>query len=140
MNGAPVQKDIMKRMDATAEAFVLDGQTSEPIADTRFEGTREEPSLRGKITDISLENLTVGGLSFAFMKGMCRELYDYYRRIPEQYRKDRILTGGGNGIRNSRIQRDIIEEMFDCELVIPENSEEAACGAAKCVQMILNRQ
>lgn len=128
MCGISSPDDLMRRMDREAEKAADKGLT----ADTRLSGTREDPSATGSVTGIRVDNFSPGAMSYAFLRGICQELYDFYKKIPEQHRQGTILTGSGNGIRCSRIQQRIIREMFGMELRIPKNTEEAAYGAAVC--------
>lgn len=118
-------EDLMKRMDEAAEK----AEDTRLCVDTRFRGTRKQPELRGSITEISTENFRPGDLAYATMKGICEELYHYYRKLSNIPQSD-FLVASGNGVRNSRIERRILSEVFGMSIHIPENAEEAAFGAA----------
>lgn len=47
--------------------------------DTRFRGSRKEPELRGKIENISPDNLKAGALICGVLEGICQELWELYR-------------------------------------------------------------
>ncbi len=95
--------------------------------DTRFSGTREDESLRGSISGISTRNFTPEDLTYGFLEGMTRELYELYEVMGVS--RSGVIASG-NGIRkNSALQR-IVERYFGAKLWIPEHKEEAACGAA----------
>jgi len=96
------------------------------ICDTRFRGTRENSEIRGAIQNITPENFTVQNLSYAFLHGMVRELYDLYTAGEMQARR---LVGTGNAIRRTPLLRKIIRDMFSLPLYIPKHIEEAAFGA-----------
>lgn len=126
MAGAQVPENLYAFMDAQAGMYT----DTELRVDSRFSGTRIDPSLRGSIQNISDRNLTAGSLSFATLNGICTELYEFYQSVPENLRANDVLIGSGNGIRNSSVEREIIRKIFSRKLVIPKCSEEAAYGAA----------
>ena len=41
----------------------------------------------------------------------------------------RMLVGSGNGLRKSKVWRNIFANKFDLDLALPKHSEEAAVGA-----------
>lgn len=47
------------------------------LVDTRFSGTRKQPTLRGGIRSIGTDNLTVANLCDGVMNGMVEELYEH---------------------------------------------------------------
>ena len=100
-------------------------------ADTRFQGTRSEPHLRGKIENIGEDNFTPEALSYAFQEGIARELYDLFDVIQEGTKiRAKKLVGSGNGLRKNKVLAGIFEKLFGAELVLAQYQEEAACGAA----------
>jgi sedoheptulokinase len=107
-----------------------------PVVETIFDGARFEPGKRGSISNISISNLTPKNLVIGFAKGVCRELYDFYRFIPEDIRKDKtILVGAGNGIKKNPLLRKALEEQFQYDLYLPQVREEAAFGACICAMV-----
>ena len=69
-------------------------------SDTRFCGTRSDPSIRGMISGISIENFTPQEVTLSILEGMISELHDMYKNIG--VKKTRIVASG-NGIRLSLI-------------------------------------
>lgn len=98
---------------------------------TNFSGTRENPNLRGSITNIGISNFTPSNLIYGVLDGMAEELYQMYQGIDKDILKQKtILVASGNGVRkNVHLQR-IFEEKFRMSLQLAENKEEASCGAA----------
>ncbi len=120
-------KSAYKMMDAITENF--DG--GDLIVDTQFSGTRENPEIRGSITNIDTENFTAAALCDGFMYGMVNELYEmYFAMKPFAELKPRFAVGSGNGIRNNKALRQRFERIFKIPLVVPKNREEAAFGAS----------
>ena len=96
-------------------------------ADCRFCGTRNDPSVRGGIYNISEENLTASDIALSVLYGMSDELYQMYKNGGKKADK---LVCSGNGIRKNSALRKVVSEMFGCEIRIPLFEEEASFGAA----------
>lgn len=95
--------------------------------DTRFAGTRFDPSVKGSISNISVDNFTPSQLTKSFLQGMADELYNMYSQM--NIKKSGIV-GSGNGIRKNPALARIFEETFGSSLKIPAHLEEASAGAA----------
>lgn len=107
------------------------GTADLPEVKTLFDGTRFAPEERGHISNLSTTNLTPANLVAGFVRGMARELYDFYSAIPETIRRDKThLTGSGNAIKKNPLLRQALEEQFSLPLRLTSTSEEAALGAA----------
>ncbi len=112
-------------MDKAGDVFNV------PISITTFQGTRKDPALRGSISGIGTDNLTPVHLMHSIMHGMAKELFDMYREYLEQGGKQpEMIVGSGNGLRKNKHLCRVFEEVFGCRLILSENEEEAACGAA----------
>lgn len=98
--------------------------------DTRFFGTREDPSVRGSISSITGENLTLKNLIGGFLDGISGELYELYTRMPESS-SNPVLIGSGSGLRKNPSLKARIERDFGKKVTLPEYEEEAAVGAAR---------
>lgn len=96
-------------------------------ADCRFCGTRNDPSIRGSISNISENNFTAADIAFAVLNGMSSELYEMYKNGGQ---KAGMLVCSGNGMRKNAALRRITSEMFGCDIKIPLYAEEASYGAA----------
>ena len=102
-----------------------------PKVSTLFQGTRKDPALRGSITHLGTDNFTPLHLLHGFMHGMADELYGMYRGYLDLGGKaPTAMIGSGNGLRKNPHLCRIMEETFGCPLILSENHEEAACGAA----------
>lgn len=115
-----------KLLDAGAETDDL------PTVHTVFQGTRENPSLRGSIQGLSVDNLMPRNLTLGFLHGMTDELYGMYARYRDAAGQTGVSTliGSGNGLRRNPHLRRIIAQRFGLPLELSQNEEEAACGAA----------
>ena len=130
-----VLKDFYKRLlevddDAVYARMskLLEGKESATLqVDTRFSGTRADESLRGSITGISTQNFTPEELTYGFLEGIIKELFDLYQTMGVQRSG---LIASGNGIRKNAALQRIAQRYFGAELKIPAYKEEAACGAA----------
>jgi len=98
------------------------------LVDTLFAGSREDPSRRGSIGNISEDNFTPANLVAGFLNGIAAELYALYEPVREKAHKK--ITGSGNAIRKNEALRRILSEKFNMPLELAPHEEEAACGAA----------
>jgi len=121
---------IYERMNALAAS-------GEPGADglqvdTRFAGTRSDPSLRGTIQGIGLSNWTPGNLVRSVSEGMVRELAE---QVPEGVigADIRRVVASGNGVTRNAVVRQTIEGLFSRPCEIRNEPEEAARGVAMLV-------
>lgn len=102
-----------------------------PEAVTTFQGTRKDPSLRGSFTGIGTDNFTPLHFMYSIMNGMAKELHGMYQGYLEKGgAAPKTIIGSGNGLRRNKHLCRIFEEVFGCQLILSENDEEAACGAA----------
>lgn len=99
------------------------------MVDPRFCGTRNDPSLRGSISEISEDNFTPEHLTRGVLWGMADELHELYRQMPLPS-PAAGLVGSGNGIRKNPVLRQYLKEQFGLNLKLPAHREEAAFGAA----------
>lgn len=95
-----------------------------------FRGTRTDPTLRASITDLSENNFNAQTLTLSVLKGIGKELKDFYDALVPTTGKRKNLVGSGNAIRMNPVLRKIIEADYGTELKIPAHKEEAAFGAA----------
>ena len=125
--GLEPDKPVYDRLNAMAMDVKADGL----ICDTRFEGTREDPSRRGGFTGLSTANFTPAHMARAILEGMARELYEGYEAIEAAVgRAPARLIGSGNAIRLNPALRTIVSSLFGLPLRVADAVEEAATGAA----------
>ena len=99
--------------------------------DTRFSGTRINPSIRGSISNIGLSNLTPQHFASGLREGIVSELLGFFGLFSSAER-ERIdaLAGSGNAIRLNDSLRRALEKGFGASLLVPRHPEETAFGAA----------
>ena len=120
--------DVYSVMNAMAAEDPADCSIS---VDTRFCGTRKDPTQKGAVMGITEENFTPQQLTRGFMLGMCNELYSFYEQMKELTGNTHVkLIGTGNGIRKNKVLQGYLEKVFGMPLTIPENTEEAAFGTS----------
>ncbi len=119
---------IYSVMDAIAEQ---EKDNHSLKVDTRFCGTRKNPSIKGSISDITDTNFTPAQFVKGFLWGMADELYTLYAAmLPLTNIPVTSIAGSGNAIRKSPVLKEYLEEKFSLPLNIPAHREEAAFGAA----------
>lgn len=116
--------------DAMAALLEQGRPENVPVVIPLFQGTRQNPSLRGSITGLSTENLTPHHLVYAMLEGMTEELYTMYRSYRAAGGEDAVLVGSGNGLRKNTYLQNCFSQAFGQKLVMSRCNEEAATGAA----------
>ena len=118
--------------DAMAKAMDAAPDLSNSIqVTTLFQGTRKDPTLRGSIQHIGADNFTPAHFIHGVMQGMADELYAMYDGyLALGGTPPAAMVGSGNGLRKNPHLCRIFEKTFGVPLVLSQNDEEAACGAA----------
>jgi sugar (pentulose or hexulose) kinase len=97
-----------------------------------FQGTRLDPSVRGRIEGLSPQNFTPGHLARALLEGMARVLGEGLQLVRQQaggFVPQRAVSAG-NGLRENPLLAQLVEQEFGLPLHLPTACEEAAVGAA----------
>ena len=103
----------------------------QPKITTLFQGTRKDPTLRGSVTGLGTENFTPLDFTYGVMHGMADELFGMFKGYLDMGgATPAAMIGSGNGLRKNPHLCRIMEKTFGCPLILSENNEEAACGAA----------
>ncbi len=97
------------------------------LADTRFCGTRLDPTAKGCYQNIDENNFTPDDMILSTLFGMTKELYDMYISSGKACTS---LVCSGNGMRKNDALRAITSNMFNSTVLVPLYKEEAAYGAA----------
>lgn len=111
--------EIMDKMAAVGQSSLK--------ADTRFSGTREDQTIKGAVTEITDGNFTPENLTVAVLEGIIDELLGMYAKMGLEKTG---VVGSGNGIRKNKVLIKTCEQKLGRKMKIPENTEEAAVGAA----------
>lgn len=101
-----------------------------PTVTPTFQGTRQDPQLRGAITGLNTENFTPRHLAYAMLEGMTGELYTMYQSYRKAGGQGKRMVGSGNGLRKNEYLQDCVARAFGQPLTMSECTEEAASGAA----------
>lgn len=131
----PLQESDVYQVMSTV--LYKDNSNDLPIVETLFDGTRFSPDKRGSIVNISLDNFTPENLVLGFLKGISRELYNFYECLPDDIKKEKdIIIGSGNALKKNPLLCRAFEEQFNAGLFISTYQEEAAFGA--CLNAVKN--
>jgi len=129
-----VDLDIFQIM---TEITYKDNSNDLPLVETLFNGTRFAPDRRGLIENISSDNFTPENLILGFLKGISRELYNFYQHLPEEIKsKKTMIVGSGNALKKNPLLCRAFEEQFKTRIFSSKYPEEAAFGA--CLNAIIN--
>jgi len=119
--------EVYKTMTSIAG---ISSNPEEILVDTSFNGSRNEPSKRGSITNITSDNLSAGSLVRGFVRGIGTELFDFFDVFPESVKIDKNnIIGSGNALRMNPLLRETIKGIFGLNLKMSEYQEEASMGA-----------
>ena len=125
--GADADRPLYDKLNELAMMTADDGLE----ADTRFSGTRADPSLRGCYRGIDENNLTPGHLARATLRGIVNEMKAGYDAIAARLdARPARLIGSGNAVRKNAAMRSILSETFGLTLTLGPCEEDAAYGAA----------
>jgi len=108
--------------------MALEGDGSLRVT-TTFSGTREDPTKRGSIHNISLNTFTPQALSCGVLHGIADELYRTFSTMSEAKKKIGVVASGNAVRKNEALCREI-QKAFGGELYLPRYTEEASYGAA----------
>lgn len=98
---------------------------------TQFCGTREDPSIRGSINHLGVNNFTPKHFIAGTLWGIVDELYSFYQLMGTRLDQKPVkLIGSGNALRMNDVLRQMIVKTFKMPLYIPLHHEEASYGAA----------
>ena len=121
--------NLYTAMNRAAEKVYESGKCV-PAADTRFLGSRSNPSLSGAFTGIRPDIFHPGEMCLAVLKGIVEELYQFYLQ-KDADEKIKVIYGSGNGLRQNPLLVKLLEERFGRKILLSEITEEAAYGAGK---------
>lgn len=123
--------DLMSRH---AEDFLNSHDISQAWdVDTRFQGTRSDPSISGNIRGITADNFCPGAFTVGVICGIIGELHGMYKKISLlTSRRADFIVGSGNALRRNKSMQRIAKKIFGIEVRLSDNGEEAARGAAIC--------
>lgn len=99
--------------------------------DTRFSGSRRQPSIRGSMQCIGVDTFDIAHMIGGTVWGIAEELYNLYQSmLSVGTAPATVLVGSGNAIRRNPALCLAFEKLFSLPLQIPTHMEEAAFGAA----------
>lgn len=119
--------NLYSKMDSLSENVF--GLTDELVVNCEFCGSRENPSKRGFIENIGINNFTPENLICGVLKGVSNELKVMFEGAVNLNFEPEELVCSGNGLRKSEIWREIFSRDFMLSATLPKHSEEAAVGA-----------
>jgi len=108
---------------------------SAPVVKPLFFGERYDEQLAGAIEGISRDNFTLGHLAQGLAEGIVRNLRQMVPQSVLLQRKE--IVGSGGALRRNRLLGVMVEKVFDLPLVMSEDREEAAVGAAMQTRELL---
>lgn len=105
---------------------------------TTFCGTRDDPTLRGAITDLGEDNFTPSALAAGVLMGMATELQEMFTSVEHSHIDQLVVSG--NAVRQNPTLVQCIGRVFGLPVTVSAYREEAATGAAKFAAMALSNK
>ena len=126
--GFPISEE--KVFDLMKEQAIRHGSIGSLTVDARFNGSRKDPVVRGGITNIGLDNLSLGNLVLATVEGIVRELHDFSLDAPSLFDSvDRVIATGSS-VRKNRLFREALDRRFARPVTVAQVDDGAGFGAA----------
>lgn len=130
LGGKSVEGTLYEAMNRIASGI---GPDDGVIVDTRFLGTRSDPSVSGSITGITPDRFHPAHLVAGFIDGIAAELAALLAELrAHAVQPWGYAAGAGNGLRRNPLLRKRLEQACGLPLRFPVEREEAAFGAALC--------
>ncbi|MBQ6361336.1 MAG: hypothetical protein IJJ25_09345 [Lachnospiraceae bacterium] len=114
-----------------------------PVFDTRFQGTRTDPTLKGSITGLDANNFHPLHFIYGMLDGISSELFDMFTLYRDSLSESgssplpASLYGSGGGLRKNPALIKSFEEHFGLPLHLSAFQEEAASGAAVYASLVI---
>ncbi len=120
--------------EAVFELMKQEGQThgiagSLPV-DTRFNGSRKDPSSRGSIGPIELDNLTFGNLVLGTIDGIVDELFQFSLDSSLLFQQVKKIVATGSSVRKNLLFGEALNRKFKLPISIAPVDDGAGLGAA----------
>ena len=126
----------IKDADETFVYSLMEAAAREPgcgealRVETSFNGNRADPSIRGSITGIGLDNLSLGSLVRGTIDGIVRELKDCRVDLGEEFRSISTRIATGNAVRKNPLLVESLQRQFGLDTMAPDIDNAAAVGSA----------
>ena len=98
--------------------------------DTRFNGSRKEPNIRGSIGPVNLENLTFGNLVLGTIDGIVDELYQFGLESGQVFAAVESIVATGSSVRKNLLFREALNRKFNRSTIVAQVDDGAGFGAA----------
>ena len=98
--------------------------------DPRLTGSRKDPSVRGSISNITLDNLNVGSLALGTIDGIIAELKQFRQESAQVFSSVESIVATGSAVRKNSLFRESLASQFNLPSVVAEIDDGAGFGAA----------
>lgn len=115
--------EMMRREAAKIERSSLS-------VDPRLTGSRKDPSVRGLISNITLDNLNVGSLALGTIDGIIAELKQFRQESAQVFSSVESIIATGSAVRKNSLFRESLASQFNLPSVVAEIDDGAGFGAA----------
>lgn len=125
--GCEKRADIEQQMDRLDFSHITKKMKVSPL----FLGERGKKESWASFSHIDKDNFTPEAMTLGVIEGIVDELWRFYDQLPLSMQQEKsLLIGSGNGIKKNPLMKDIVERAYGKKLIIQEEGEESARGAA----------
>lgn len=100
------------------------------VVDTRLTGTRKDPSARGSIRNIGLDNFTLGNLVGATVDGIIGELKSFTSDATDVFSSVSKIVATGSSVRKNQLFSESLNRVFEMPASIAQVDDGAGFGSA----------
>jgi sedoheptulokinase len=100
------------------------------VVDTRLTGTRKDPSARGAIRNIGLDNFTLGNLVGATVDGIIGELKSFTFDAVDVFSSISKIVATGSSVRKNHLFSESLNRVFAMPTSIAQVDDGAGFGSA----------
>lgn len=108
----------------------LHGMPGSLAVDTRFNGSRRDPSVRGSIASIQLDNLTLGNLVMGTIDGIMEELHRFGLDSGTAFHRIGRIIATGSSVRKNSLFGEALDRKFKLPTTVAQVDDGAGFGAA----------
>ncbi len=116
--------DIMKREGKNK------GVVGSLVVDTRFNGSRKDPNVRGAIGPVNLDNLSFGNLVLGTIDGIVDELYQFGIESGRVFEAVESIVATGSSVRKNPLFTEALNRKFNRPTIVAQVDDGAGFGAA----------
>lgn len=116
--------------DLMKQAGLQEGVVGSLQVDTRLNGSRRDPQVRGSISGIEIGNLTLGNLVLGTVDGIVGELCMFSHDASSVFQDVKSIVATGSSVRKNQLFKDSLKRIFNLPILVADVPDGAGLGAA----------